>query len=68
VAELEWMDFCLYCPELASAGNTLWHRRIYRDDKYIAELVRDLKRFDLMVCDYMDAIRKSLQPAELPAA
>ena len=68
VAELEWMDFCLYCPELAGAGNTLWHRRIYRDDKYIAELVRDLKRFDLMVCDYMDAIRKSLQPAELLAA
>lgn len=64
VADLEWLDFCLYCPELASAGNTLWHRRVARDDKYIGELVRDLHRFDMLVCDYMDAIRKSMRPAD----
>lgn len=60
VAELEWMDFCLYCPELEPAGNTLWHRRVYRDDVYIKALRADLKSFNELVLEYMDKVRKAM--------
>lgn len=60
IAELEWMDFCLYCPELASAGNTLWHRRIFRDDTYIAALWADLEKFDALICDYIVKVRAAM--------
>lgn len=60
IAELEWMDFCLYCPELASAGNTLWHQRVYRDDAYIAALREDLSQFNELVEDYIGKLRARL--------
>jgi len=66
IAELEWLDFCLYCPELASAGSTLWHRRIYRDEAYIKALRADLANFNDLVCEYMHKLRAAL--GGLPAA
>lgn len=68
IAELEWMDFCLYCPELKPVGNSLWHRRVYRNDRYIAELFDDLERFDDLVEEYMAKLRKSLNAAPSPAS
>lgn len=64
IAGLKWLDFCLYCPELAPCGNTLWHRRVYRDEAYIEALRADLEAFDALVVDYMAAIRRSMAPAD----
>lgn len=68
VAELQWMDFCLFCPELAPCGNTLWHRRVYRDEVYIKALVADLERFDGLVQEYMAKLREVMAPAEVVEA
>lgn len=68
IAELEWMDFCLYCPELAPAGSPLWHRRVYRDDAYIKALRSDLEQFNDLVLEYMAKLRVALGGAPPPAA
>jgi hypothetical protein len=60
IAELQWIDFCIYCPELESAGSALKRWRIFRDDAYIKALFEDLNRFDALVVDYIGRIKLAL--------
>ena len=45
----EWCDFCLYCPQLESAGLDFVSHRIYRDDNYIEDMESKLLAFDRYV-------------------
>lgn len=49
IAERDWCDFVLYIPSLSSVNRELVVKRIYRDDKYIAGLDRDLSEFNGMI-------------------
>ena len=45
----QWVDFCVYLPQLVNAGMDLYKRRVYRDEAYIDKLASDLKAFDVVV-------------------
>ena len=45
----QWCDLIVYLPDLASVGNDLYIRRVWRDDAYIAELVSALWAFERIV-------------------
>ena len=40
-----WCDFIMYVPDLASVGNDLYVKRIYRDDNFIDSMVDQLLSF-----------------------
>jgi exodeoxyribonuclease (lambda-induced) len=42
----EWCDFCLYCPQLDTAGLDFVSHRVYRDDEFIADMEIKLLEFD----------------------
>jgi hypothetical protein len=65
ISEGEWMDFCLYCPALRSAGKQLVRKRIYRDDNFIEELEADLLEFKALVDDYERILRAPLPDPEI---
>lgn len=48
----KWCDFIQFVPDLANAGNDLYVKRIYRDDEFIDNMVRELVRFQGMIADY----------------
>ena len=47
VAELDWVDFCSFDPRMQTGAEhlKLYVQRIYRDDKYIAELEQKVVAF-----------------------
>lgn len=51
----EWCDFIQYVPELTNCGKELFVKRIFRDDKFIDEMVIELMRFQLIIADYKAA-------------
>lgn len=53
-----WWHFCLYCPALASVGRSLTVFEVKRDEDYIEAMVRDLLKFDELVCEYEQQLRK----------
>lgn len=56
LSEREWWDFCVYCPALESIGLHFWRKRVYRDEKYIAQLVTDLLNFDQVVEGFVEKL------------
>lgn len=56
LSEREWWDFCVYCPALESIGLHFWRQRVYRDEKYIAQLATDLLNFDNVVEDFVERL------------
>lgn len=63
----QWIDFCLYCPALASAGKQLYRRRVYRDDDFIESLESDLMEFKALVDEYERILRAPMPPADSEA-
>jgi hypothetical protein len=49
IMEREWCDFIMFVPQLNRACNDMYVRRIWRDDKFIAEMESGLYRFRGMV-------------------
>ena len=45
ITRREWCDFIMYVPDLASVGNDLYVKRIYRNEEFIAKLESDLILF-----------------------
>ncbi len=45
----KWCDFIMYVPDLASVGNDLYVKRIYRDDAFIDDMVDKLLAFRMAV-------------------
>lgn len=54
----KWADFILYCPQLSCIGKDLTVIRFNRDDNYIAELESDLLKFNELVNQYEQQLRK----------
>lgn len=54
----KWADFILYCPQLACIGKDLTVIRFNRDDNYIADLESDLLKFNELVNQYEQQLRK----------
>lgn len=52
-----WCDFCLYAPQLANVGKTLYVQRVMRDDEYIGILELALLEFDGFVDEQVVAMR-----------
>jgi exodeoxyribonuclease (lambda-induced) len=46
IADLEWMDFILYLPQLKSLKKDMNITRVYRDEAYIKQLKSDLDKFN----------------------
>lgn len=57
----KWWEYALYLPQLDKAGRSLYHKRVMRDDAWIADMERDLMEFDGLVCDQMNALKRNLQ-------
>jgi hypothetical protein len=57
-----WWEYCLYLPQLASAGLGLWRKRVYRDDGYIAKMTEDLAKFNAAVRTNEVSIRGNFPP------
>ena len=45
----QWVDFCVYLPQLKRVGMDLFRKRVARNDEYIAGLRKDLDEFDKIV-------------------
>jgi hypothetical protein len=58
IAEREWCDFVTYVPQLESIGLHLTVKRHYRDDAYITALYDDIDRFNDLVMEKQEAVRK----------
>lgn len=54
----KWADFILYCPQLACIDKDLTIIRFNRDENYIAELEQDLLKFNDLVNEYENKLRK----------
>lgn len=57
VAERDWWDFVSYCPKLP-----LFVKRVYRDEKYIANLASEVNRFADELQMTVDAFRSYRSP------
>lgn len=55
----EWCDFCLYAPQLANVGKTLYIQRVERDDNYIEEMELELLAFNAYVDEHVQALRSA---------
>ena len=53
----KWSDFVLYCPALKSIDKDLTIITVQRDDDYIAELEKDLHKFNQLVNEYEQILR-----------
>lgn len=58
--ERDWWDFVSWCPDLKPIHLEYWTIRVYRDDKYIADLVEQLARFN----EELDALVEKLRGGE----
>lgn len=64
--ERDWWDFVSYCPDLDVIHLELFEIRVYRDDKYIAQLAEQVTRFN----EELDALVERLRngaPVEIAA-
>lgn len=52
----QWCDFCLYAPQLANIGKTLYTKRVMRDDNYIETLELQLIEFDQYIEEFVAAL------------
>lgn len=51
IAERDWCDFGMYCPQLKNVGNELFVRRVFRDEQFIFEMESNLIAFNELVCE-----------------
>lgn len=56
----KWCDFLMYVPDLASVGNDLYARRIYRDESFIESMEAQLLKFRSRVQVIEAMLRKPL--------
>lgn len=54
----KWCDFCLYCPALKPIGKHLTVFRVARDEEFIAKMEISLLRFNDLVNEYEQKLRK----------
>lgn len=55
----KWCDFIMYVPDLAAAGKDLFVKRIYRDEDFIEDMVRNLARFNAMADEFVNVLTGS---------
>lgn len=60
ITDRKWCDFVLYIPSLAKIGKEITVRRVERDDRYIADLMKDLYEFERLVQEYKNDFERSL--------
>lgn len=60
ITNRDFCDFVVYLPQLAQVHRDLYHRRIVRDDGYIAAMHKDLVDFDALVCETLDGLKHNL--------
>lgn len=65
--EREWCDFIMFVPQLSSAMKDLYVKRIWRNDKFIADMERDLYRFKVMVMEAEAIFRSNPDALKLAA-
>ena len=66
VCERDWWDFVSYCPDLACIHLELFEIRVYRDDKYIAQLTEQVARFNEELETLVEKLRRG-EPTEIAA-
>jgi exodeoxyribonuclease (lambda-induced) len=54
IAGWEWVDFIMWMPQLRKVGNELYVKRIYRNDKFIDEMVKGLLQHRARVLELVD--------------
>jgi hypothetical protein len=64
---LEWVDLCVWVPDLVDAGMALTIKRIHRDETAIEELESDLIAFERLVSQYEAKLRALIEPVRLAA-
>ena len=57
----QYWEYALYLPQLAKAGRSMFHKRVLRDDAFIADMEKDLMEFDGLVCDTVNSLKRNLQ-------
>ncbi len=60
----QWCDFCLYAPQLANVGKTLYVQRVQRDDNFIEDMELQLIEFDQYVDKHVAAMTAAGEPAK----
>lgn len=56
----KYCDFIMYVPDLESVSKDLYVKRIHRDDAFIDSMVEQLGRFQALVSQYEQILRKAV--------